>query len=366
MVVLQYSVCVILMFAAFVINRQMGFINNKDLGFDKEQVLMVKNPTWDQDFTRQLRGRLEAFAASQSSVIAFSGMNGSLDGSYNTNGFMLNGEQKWLRQLSVDYNYFEMLGIKFVQGRSFSKAFISDTSSKQRPCIVNETLFAMLGKDAKLGVFNKALNAVIIGVVKDYNFESLSKKIEPEEHLLAKNYEQNFMLKVKAGEMQQTIAALDKQWKQLGDNYPLDYTFLDQSIAKIYDADIRWQKIMQSSCFFAIFIACLGLFGLSAINAANRTKEIGIRKVLGANMKDIVSALSSGFIIMFLIAIVIAAPIAYWMMNGWLQNFAYRIELYWSMFFIIGSIALSIALITISIQAIKAAISNPVKSLRME
>jgi putative ABC transport system permease protein len=366
MVIIQYTSCVVLMIAAFVINRQMQFINNKDLGFDKDQVLMVTNPKWDPDYTKQLTGRLQAFAQSQPGVLEFSGMNGGLNGSYSTNGFMMNGEQQWRKQISVYYNYFDMLGIKFLQGRPFSKDFLSDTSREIKSIIVNETLFKMLGKDAKLGVYNKPLDGTIIGVVKDYNFETLSKKIEPEEHRLAINYLGIFMFKVRAGNMQNVIASLQKQWKQLADNYPFEYTFLDQSIAKMYDADMRWQKIIQASCFFAIFIACMGLFGLSAINAINRTKEIGIRKVLGATIRDIVATLSSGFVTMFLIAIIIAVPLAYWIMNNWLQDFAYRINIGWGIFFIAGLTALSIALITVSFQAIKAAIANPVKSLRSE
>jgi putative ABC transport system permease protein len=366
MVIVQYTACVVLMFAAFVINLQMHYISNKDLGFDKDQVLMVRNPTWDADFTTHVRDRLNVYAKSQPSILYFSGMNGGLDGSYNTNGFILNGERKWLKQLSVDYNYFEMLGIKFIHGRPFSKSISSDTSNKLRPGIVNETLFNMLGKDAKLGVYNEAIRSTIIGVVKDYNFETLSKKVEPEQHVLAQRYEEFFMFKVRAGEMQNTIAKLQKEWKQITNNYPFEYTFLDQSIAKMYESDKRWQNIIQAACFFAIFIACLGLFGLSSINAVNRTKEIGIRKVLGANIKDVVTALSSGFIMMFIIAIVIAAPLGYWIMNNWLKDFAYRINISWWMFISVGFIALIIAFAAVSFQAVKAAVANPIKSLRTE
>jgi putative ABC transport system permease protein len=366
MVIVQYTACVVLMFAAFVINLQMHYISNKDLGFDKDQVLMVRNPTWDADFTTHVRDRLNVYAKSQPSILYFSGMNGGLDGSYNTNGFILNGERKWLKQLSVDYNYFEMLGIKFIHGRPFSKSISSDTSNKLRPGIVNETLFNMLGKDAKLGVYNEAIRSTIIGVVKDYNFETLSKKVEPEQHVLAQRYEEFFMFKVRAGEMQNAIAKLQKEWKQITNNYPFEYTFLDQSIAKMYESDKRWQNIIQAACFFAIFIACLGLFGLSSINAVNRTKEIGIRKVLGANIKDVVTALSSGFIMMFIIAIVIAAPLGYWIMNNWLKDFAYRINISWWMFISVGFIALIIAFSAVSFQAVKAAVANPIKSLRTE
>ncbi|MEO8112143.1 MAG: FtsX-like permease family protein [Ginsengibacter sp.] len=366
LVVIQYTACVVLMIAAFVIHRQMQYINNKDLGFDKEQIVMVKNPTYDGDFTKRVHDRLYVWAKSQPSVVQFSGMNGGLDGAYNTNGFQLNGEQKWLRQLTVDYNYFEMLGLKFVQGRPFSQAIASDTSKTIRPSVVNETLFKMLGKDAALGIYNEAIRSTIIGVVKDYHFETLSKKIEPEQHVLARGYESYFMFKIRAGQIQPVLARLQKEWKQTSGNYPFEYTFLDQSITKMYEADASWQKIIQASCFFAIFIACMGLFGLSAINAANRTKEIGIRKVLGANVKDIVATLSSSFIVMISISILIAVPLAWWIMNMWLEDFAYRININWWMFLIVGITALVIALATVSFQAIKAAIANPVKSLRSE
>lgn len=366
LVVLQYTACVVLMLSAFVINRQMQYISNKDLGFDKEQILMVKNPTWDGDFTKRVHDRLYVFAKAQPDILMFSGMNGGLDGAYNTNGFQLNGEKKWLRQLTVDYNYFEMLGLKFVAGRPFSKSFSSDTSGTIRPSIVNETLFNLLGKDAKIGVYNEAIRSTIIGVVKDYNFESLTKKIEPEQHVLAKNYVQYFMFKIRAGQMKSAISNLQKEWKQITNSYPFEYTFLDQTLAKMYEADMRWQKVIQASCFFAIFIACMGLFGLSAVNAINRRKEIGIRKVLGASVKDIVAALSSNFVVMVAISITIATPLAWWIMNNWLQNFAYRISISWWMFAIVGAASLLIALSTVSVQAIKAAMENPVKSLRTE
>ena len=366
MVVLQYTGCVVFMIAAFVIQKQMKFINNKDLGFDKEQVLMVKNPTYDWTFTAKVHDRLRDFAATQPYISYFSGMNGGLDGSYNTNGFQLNGEQKWRKALSVDYDYFEMLGVKFVQGRSFSRAIASDSLKQNRASVVNESLFSLLGDKAKLSEFCEPLNSRIIGVVKDYNIESLTKKIEPTEHLLAQGFEMFFMFKIKAGQMQQAISKIEKEWKDVSGNYPFEYTFLDQTITKMYEADKRWQKTISASCFFAIFIACMGLFGLSAINAVNRTKEIGIRKVLGASVKDIVTSLSTSFVFMIAIAILIATPLAWWIMNKWLEDFAYRIHISWWMFAVTGLIALLIALGAVSYHAIKAAMANPVKSLRTE
>lgn len=364
LVVLQYTVCVVLMICAFVINRQMHYIHNKNLGFDKEQVLIVKNPTYDFAFTKKVKERLYDFAQSQPSIVQYSGMNGSLDGSYNTNGFILNGEQERRSVFTVDYNYFDMLGLKILKGRAFSRSFPTDTVRKQRPVVVNEALFSMLGKSAKLGEYNEALDATIIGVVKDYNVESLTRKINPVEHRLTQGYVTNFMFKVKPGKMQPAISNIEKEWKEITSNYPFEYTFLDQTIAKMYEEDTRWQTIIQASCFFAILIACLGLFGLSAINAINRNKEIGIRKVLGASIADIVSILSKKFILWVVASIVIAIPLAGWMMNKWLEEFAYRIRISWWMFGLVGIMALAIAFFTISYQAIKAAVRNPVWCLR--
>ncbi len=366
LVIAQYTACVVLMIAAFVITKQMQYINHKDLGFDKEQIVIVENPVWDDAFTKRVRDRLYTFAQSDPAIIQFSGMNGSLDGSGNTNGFMLNGEHKTLKQLTVDYNYFEMLGLKFIKGRTFSKDISSDSSNLVRTCVVNETLFNMLGKTAKLGEYNEPINARIIGVVKDYHFESLSQKIQPEQHVLAKSFIGNFMFKIKRGQTQETIAKIEKEWKDITSNYPFQYTFLDQTIAQMYEPETRWERIIQSSSFFAVMIACMGLFGLSAINAMNRTKEIGIRKVLGASMQDIVTILSKSFLVMIAIAICIAAPVAWWLMNKWLEDFAYRINISWWMFAVIGAAALLIALLTVIFQAVKAANANPVDSLRAE
>ncbi len=367
LVIAQYTACVVLMIAAFVINKQMRYINNKDLGFDKEQIVMVENETYDGDFIKIIHDRFYTFAQSEPSIIQFSGIYGSLDGtSGNTNGFILNGEQKWLKQLGVDYNYFEMLGLKFIKGRPFSKDMSSDSSSTQRACVVNETLFNMLGKTAKLGEYNEPIRARIIGVVKDYNFESLSQEIQPQQHVLVRSYIQHFMFKIKEGQTQETLAKIEKEWKDVTKNYPFEYTFLDQTIAKMYEPEMRWQNIIQASCFFAVLIACMGLFGLSAINAMNRTKEIGIRKVLGASVQDIITMLSGSFLIMIAIAICIATPVAWWLMNNWLEDFAYRINISWWIFVITGIAALVIALATVIFQALKAANANPVESLRAE
>jgi putative ABC transport system permease protein len=366
LVVFQFTACIILMVAAVTINRQMSFINNKDLGFDKEQVLVVNNEVFDETFIRNLRERLSTFSQTQPSILQFTAMMGSLDGSYNDNGFRLNGQQHFRKVITVDFGFFEMLGLKFVAGRPFSREIASDTVRERRAIVVNETLFRMLGKSARLDEYNEALRGTIVGVVKDYHFETLSKKIEPEEHALGNRFVTKFLFKIKGGQVPETIARIEKEYKAATGNYPFSYQFLDDTISKMYADDQRWQKIVATACFFALFIACMGLFGLSAIVAANRTKEIGIRKVLGAGVKDIFIQLSARFFTLVIVAIVVATPLAAWMMNRWLENFAYRIQLQWWMFAGVGVMAVGIALVTVSFQVVKAAVVNPVESLRAE
>ncbi len=366
LVVMQYSACIILMMAALVIGRQMNYISHKDLGFDKEQVILVENQNYDREQTRVTRERLKQFADSDPVFAGYSDMTGGLSGGGNRNGFKLNGEQKWLRQMDVDYDYFKMLNIKLVQGRFFSRDIASDTSRKMRPCVVNETLFNLLGKEARLNEYNEIIRSTIIGVVKDYHIESLSKKIEPQQHMLSMGGVYYFMFKVKPGKTREAIEKLQEEWKSLSSVYPFEYTFLDESIAKMYEEEVRWQKIVRASCGFAILIACMGLFGLAAITTANRRKEIGIRKVLGADVASVVSTLSQQFVVMVLIAFVVAAPVSWWIMSKWLEDFEYRVPISWWMFVVVGIAALLIALLTVGVQTIRAALANPVKSLRSE
>jgi putative ABC transport system permease protein len=357
---------VVLMMAAFVIDRQMHYIQNKDLGFDKEQVLMIHNPTYDAGFSQRVKRRLFDYARTQRNIVAYSDMMGGLDGRYNNNGFWLNGEHRWMKLITVDYNYFELLGIKVVLGRTFSQAYSADSSKAVRACVVNERMWQLLGPKARLGVYDTSIRQTIVGVVKDYNFESLSRKIEPEVHRLATGYTGEYLFRVRAGEMPATIAALGAAWKTITNNYPFEYSFLDESIDKMYAADQRWQKAMTAACGFAILIACMGLFGLAAINVVNRTKEIGIRKVLGADVRDLLELLSVGFVRLVFIAVVVALPLAWWITNRWLEDFAYRVELRWWMFAGVGMVALLIALATVSIQCWRAARANPVEALRSE
>jgi putative ABC transport system permease protein len=366
LVVVQFTCCVVLMMAALVIDRQMEYVQHKDLGFDKDQVLMVQNPTYDYDFTQRVRSQLYAFARTQPSILAYSALTGGLTGEANMNGFSLNGQRMVMRQISVDYDYFSLLGLKLVEGRLFSPQYAMDTARKVRAYVVNETMWKLLGKQAQLNVFNDSIYGTIVGVVPDYHLDRLNVKIQPEVHELAKRYMGTFLFKIKAGQTQTAIAALESQWKKATNNYPFTYTFLDQSIAQLYEADMRWRKAVQASCGFAILIACMGLFGLAAITAANRTREVGIRKVLGASVGELAGLLSRGFLGMVGLSFLIAVPLSWWLMNRWLEDFAYRIQISWWMFGVVGLVALGVALATVGFQVLKAARANPVDALRSE
>jgi len=366
LVVVQFTCCVVLMAAAYIISRQMNYVMNKDLGFDKNQVLIIHNPSWDGDFFRHTKEQMYAFAQSRPDVLGYTAMNGGPTGSHNHNGIIVDGKQEWYEMMQVDYNYFELLKLKLVAGRTFSRDFPTDTVIATRPCVVNEEMMKLLGKDARLGVYNKTLRGTIIGVVKNYNFESLSKKIEPEQHRLSTGFYSDLLFRVRGGNIAATIGAFEKEWKEATHNYPFSYDFLDDSLRQRYEADLRAQHAMEWAGGFAILIACMGLFGLSAITMANRTKEIGIRKILGASVGELATMLATGFLSMVGLAILIAVPLAWWGMNQWLADFAYRIEIQWWMFAVVGLMAVVIALATVSVQVVRAARANPVDALRSE
>jgi putative ABC transport system permease protein len=242
--------------------------------------------------------------------------------------------------------------------------------------ILNETAVKQIGWKNPIGKYlvypgNNNQRFKVIGVAKDFNVESLHNAIMPFAlfHSSSQTYQigNSYVLaRVRTGSMGNTIHKLESKWKGFVPDAPFDYSFLDSEFDALYRADQRMGTVFGLFTILSIFVACLGLFGLSAYTAERRTKEIGVRKVLGASVKSVVALLSKDFVKLVLIASVIAFPVAWWTMNQWLEDFAYRITINWWVFAISGSIALLIALFTVSFQAIKAAIANPVKSLRTE
>lgn len=377
LMIVQYSVCVVLIIATLVINRQMHFINHKDLGFDKAQVLTISNPYDDPQKTDQLKDRLAYFASSEPSVEAFTS---SFLGYFNTNAHLINSERIMVEAFDVDYNYFSFFKIPVIEGRGFSADFAEDSalinlaegqymegaSRARQSVVVNETLYNMLGKP-KLNEINPSLGGRIIGVCKDYYPDDLTKKIAPAYHRIARNAPAYFSFRIKANQnIPQVMNKIKAGWSALTGNEPFSYTFLDETLSRNYEAYIRWMKVMTVASVLSIIIACMGLFGLSGLTAAGRVKEIGIRKVFGASIWRLFLLLNKGAFATAIISFAIAVPFAIYLSGEWLQNFAYRIQLNWTLFVIAGVISMITAMLAVSYHTIKAAKANPVKTLRNE
>jgi putative ABC transport system permease protein len=381
LVVVQFAICVILIISSMVVNKQMHYISQTSMGFDKDQLVLIQNPYSydDKQSTKSLKERLYSFVYSAPYLDGMT--TASFDfGGYNENGHLINGTRVPLQELNVDYDYFSFNKIPILKGRTFSRVIASDTakliitkeqtiaknSEARHNVVINETLYNMLGKP-EVGAFNREIGGVIIGVCKDYHTDDLTKKIMPAYHKINPNYTGYYWIRIKAGQNIPTaMENIKTNWNRLTGNQPFSYTFMDEDVAKKYDAYLRWMATITTSCFLAILIACLGLFGLSGLTTINRTKEIGIRKVLGASVSNLFMLLNRGTLILALGSFIIAAPIAFYLVHQWLDNFAYRVKPDWVLFLAAGLIAMATAAIAVSYHTIKAAVANPVNSLRSE
>ncbi len=267
--------------------------------------------------------------------------------------------QHWV----VDENYISTLGIKLISGRNFSKDFHTDSAST----IINKAMADKLGYANPIGkiVTNGDEHLTIIGVVDNFYFESIKQQVNPL-LMVPGNSNSIISVKVNAADMKEAMASIQKVWKDFLSNQTMRYDFLDQSYAAMYADVERMQYIFTGFAILAIIVACLGLFALAAFMAEQRSKEIGIRKVLGASVSNLFALLTANFMKLIFISLVIAIPLGWLLMNKWLQDYVYRIKITWDIFFTAGITVLLVALITICSQAIKAAIANPVKSLRTE
>ena len=267
----------------------------------------------------------------------------------------------------VDYDYLKTLGIHIVQGRNFSKDFPTDSASG---VVINEAAVRELGWSGTNPIGKTIVRSgqhqfKVIGVVADFNYASVKQKIAPLMMLLGNNYG-GLLIKINTTDVKGFLADLKKQWDGYNPGGSLAYNFLDENFAKLYASEERTQQIFSAFAVLAIIIASLGLFGLSAFVIEQRTKEIGIRKVLGASVQNVLLLVSKEFLSLVAIAFIISIPVTWWAMHAWLQDFAYRVNISWWSFAIAGAAAIFIALLTVSFQAIKAAVANPVKSLRTE
>jgi putative ABC transport system permease protein len=262
------------------------------------------------------------------------------------------------------------MGMSMLAGRNFNPAIADDTVLS---VIINETMMNDFGwtLDNAVGQpitgYMESKTPVVIGVVKNFHYRPFKEKVEPQLfHQFADYAPTKIFVRIKPGSPAPALAAMQKAWTAIVPDLPMNYTFLDESIDNFYKVEQRWTRIIGWAGGISIFLACLGLFGLAALAAVNRTKEIGIRKVLGASLQGIVGLLSKDFLKLVIIALVIAAPVAWYFMHQWLQDFAYRINIGWWVFIVAGSLAVIIAFITIGFQAVKAGMANPVKALRSE
>lgn len=378
LVVFQFTISVIMIAGSLVIYRQMQYTAHKDLGFDKDQVLTFH--IHDNEVRKQvgaLKNRLLQNPLVQQVAVAGNpignndlGSHGFLfelkDGSFSTSS-------KMSQELMVDADYIPAMNIQLVRGRNFSAGAEAD---KYGAAIVNETLLKELGwSDAlnkrirfQYGPGGEIGERTVIGVVKDFHTYSLQHKVDPLVMLMppVASMEDNLYVRINTAHTRQALAWIEKVYHEFDRSNPVEFNFLDQNFARQYAAEQKQEALSLVFTILAVLIASLGLFGLAAFTARQKVKEIGIRKVLGASVPSIVRMLSADFIRLVVIAILIATPIAWMAMNQWLQGFAYRISIHWWIFGLAGTLALLITLATISVHAIKAALANPVDSLRNE
>jgi len=369
----QFVLSIGLMTCTFVMLKQLDFLQSKSPGFEKENVVVVNaegvdNPkkTFER-FSQTLAGRPE--------ILAVSGAELSMgaEAGWSRSGFDYKEKEISIYEYFVDPNYQQVLGLQLLAGRNFDLKFASDTLTS---VIINEAALREFGwtlenavGQVMTGYFEEepSKNPIVIGVVKDYNFRSLHRQVEPMLfQMFSSYYPLQYFARIAPGDPEKALAQLSEAWAAAEPVLPFRYNFLDDSLNTFYKSDQRWSNIVSIAGGISIFLACLGLFGLAALAVVNRTKEIGIRKVLGASVPGISTLLAKDFLKLVLIAIVIASPLAYWAMDRWLADFAYRIDIQWWMFALAGLAAVVIAFLTVSFQSVKAALANPVKSLRSE
>lgn len=367
LVVSQFTISIALIISTIVVYLQMNFMRKQDLGFSKDQEMIINSngdPAKDA-FMTAVRALPNVKSVSMSSSVPGGGNMGAYSKIQNVKGEMQIAN---LDLYFVDFDYLKQYDIKMAAGRMFSREFMTDTTHAM---ILNEAAVKNFGyrspQDAVGRDFNQwGREGKIIGVMKDFHFKSLQQEIKPLSMRIEPNGCALISIKVSGDNLPGTISSIENKWNSLIPARPFSYFFLDEFFDKQYKSEQRFGKLFLNFAILAIIISCLGLLGLASYSTMQRTREIGIRKVLGATVANIVNLLSKDFLRLVLIAIVIASPVAYFSMNKWLKDFAYRIPISWWIFVIAAVAATLIAVLTVSFQAIKAAVSNPVISLRTE
>lgn len=369
MMIIQFVISITLLTAMFTIYKQMDFIKTRSPGYDKENVVII--PIRSSRVTQNYNAFRNALLLNSRVISVCASADVPSDRIYGNTGFTDSEDHTnfaSLINIFTDYDFMDTYKMEVVAGRSFSREFSSDTNWTM---MLNESAVKKFGWTNRQAVGKKLVHrdniiSPIVGVVKNFNFKSVHTEIEPLAILLSTSYISAVSVRIAPGNFDETRRYIERTWHRIFSGENFDFSFLDERLNRLYENDLKTQNIFFLFSFLSLFVACLGLFGLSVFIASERTKEIGIRKVLGASTEKIILLLSKEFITWILIANIAAWPVAWFMMNRWLQNFAYRIDISWWMFLLAGGLALIIALLTVSVQTIRSALSNPVKALRYE
>jgi len=372
LVVLQFALSAFLIICSVMMYRQMQFITTKDLGYNKDQVLVIPTQAGWTEASDRVVEQFRTRAQQEPMIVSVTGTSSSFNQGFSRYGFKIKDEMKAAYVYAADPYYIPTLGITLLEGRNFDANIPADSNA----IIVNESLVRDMKWTDPLNEYynwredSAGMGARVIGVVKDYHYLSLEQNFEPmflsmdKEHV---GYLTTLMVKVTAGDVTAGLDRVKAIWKELFPDKPFDYTFLDEDVAKQYKSYQRWMSIMGLATGFAILISCLGLFGLAGINAVNRTKEIGIRKVMGADMRTIFYLLNKQFVMLAVIAFVLAAPLSWWFITKWyMKDFVFKVPVSWDLFALSMGVGLVLALATVSYHAIKVARVNPAETLKYE
>ncbi len=364
LVVVQFALSVFLIIATIIMGRQIHFMLTADPGFNKEGVVVIQAQESEAEASNSILKLFRERLSQQPNIVSISGTSTRI-GDVGVYPFKKDGREVNVYQNRVDYDFFKTMGIEVAQGRAFSPEFATDTEG----VVVNERLLQELGIEDPLGKPLKGyyMPLTIIGVVKDYIFEDFRNSILPALHHNKPTWGiKQILVRISPENISGTLSLLEKTWKDIQPNKPFLYSFLDDTMEAMYNEEKRWGAIVGYSSALAVIIACMGIFGLTSIAVNRRTKEIGIRKVLGASVPQIIDILTREFIWLVGIANIISWPLAYFAMKTLLDNYYYRISLGPQYFILAGALSLMIAVLTTIFLAVKAAVSNPVESLRYE
>ena len=379
LVVTQFIASIALIAGTFIVYRQLKYMTSRDMGMNINQVLVVERPGIMDTSETIYNSSIDAFRNELKKGPGIEAVSASftIPGKQREYKVQLkrygiaNSDSVIVRFNSLDYDFLEVFKMKLIAGRKFSPDFPNDDDTS---VIITETASRLLGFKKPEDAIGQALtiqafggwNPIVVGVVNDYHQISLKKPLDPSIFNCSLYGGEYYSMRINTSNLPRTIDHVKKSWATAFRGNPFEYFFLDDYFNRQYESERKFEKLFVSFAVLAIIIGCLGLFGLSAYTASQRIKEIGIRKVLGASVPDITKMLSKDFLKLVIIAVVIATPIAWWAMSKWLEDFAYRVNISWWIFIVAGGLALMIAMLTVSLQAIKAAIANPVKSLRTE